>query len=144
MYVIELLGLLTRLGIIELQQCDISKIFDRIWHASLLPKVKSYGISGQKLGLILFSVIDGFKCFWMRNFYKNIKLILKLLKAPFLVQHYFYHTLKTFFLILSVVLPSANLYSKCNQASDLWQQQDLASVLESDLQDTGLGQKVAC
>ena len=28
------------------------------------------------------------------------------------------------------------LYSKCNQASDLWQQLELASELESDLQDT--------
>ena len=28
------------------------------------------------------------------------------------------------------------VYSKCNQASDLWQQLELASELESDLQDT--------
>ena len=28
------------------------------------------------------------------------------------------------------------LYSKCNQASDLWQQLELASELESDVQDT--------
>ena len=28
------------------------------------------------------------------------------------------------------------LYSKCNQASDLWQRLELASELESDLQDT--------
>ena len=27
-------------------------------------------------------------------------------------------------------------FSKCNQASDLWQQHELASELESDLQDT--------
>ena len=31
-----------------------------------------------------------------------------------------------------------------DQASDLWQQLELASELESDLRDTGLGQKVAC
>ena len=31
------------------------------------------------------------------------------------------------------------LYSKCDQASNLWQQLKLASELESDLQDTGLG-----
>ena len=31
------------------------------------------------------------------------------------------------------------LYSKCDQASDLWQQLELASELESDLRDTGLG-----
>ena len=36
LYVIELLGLLT----------DISKVFDRVWHAGIFQKLKSYGISG--------------------------------------------------------------------------------------------------
>ena len=31
---------------------DISKNFDRVWHAGLLHKPKSYGISGQIFGLI--------------------------------------------------------------------------------------------
>ena len=36
------------------------------------------------------------------------------------------------------------LISKRDQASDLWQQVELASELESDLQETGLGQEVTC
>ena len=36
------------------------------------------------------------------------------------------------------------LISKRDQASDLWQQVELASELESDLQDTGLGEEVTC
>ena len=31
---------------------DISKTFDRVWHAGLLHKLRSYGISGQIFGLI--------------------------------------------------------------------------------------------
>ena len=46
---------------------DISKAFDRVWHASLLHKRKSYEISGQIFGLtcfilsnrLLWVVLDG-------------------------------------------------------------------------------------
>ena len=31
---------------------DISKVFDRVWHADLFHKLKSYRISGQIFGLI--------------------------------------------------------------------------------------------
>ena len=34
---------------------DISKTFDRVWHAGLLHKLKCYGISGQIFGLISLS-----------------------------------------------------------------------------------------
>ena len=47
----------------------------------------------------------------------------------------------TFLMMLSVILLSicaddTTLYSKRDQASDLWQQLELASELESDLRDT--------
>ena len=51
----------------------------------------------------------------MGSFHKNVHLMLEFLKGPFLV------------LIL--------LSTLCDQASDLWQQLQLASELESDLQD---------
>ena len=41
---------------------DVSKAFDRVWHAALLHKVKRYGITGQVRSLVfflLFSVIEG-------------------------------------------------------------------------------------
>ena len=43
--VIELLGFLTGLGLLQLWHL-ISKVFDRVWHAGLLDKLKSYRISG--------------------------------------------------------------------------------------------------
>ena len=43
----------------------------------------------------------------------------------------------TFLMMLSVIYADdTTLYSKCNQASDLWQQLELASELESDIGDT--------
>ena len=57
----------------------------------------------------------------------------------------------TFLMMLSVILliyADTTLYSKCDQASDLWQQLELASELESALRDTvdlrDTAQEVAC
>ena len=38
---------------------------------------------------------------------------------------------------IAIYADDTTLYSKCDQASDLWQQLELASELESDLRDTG-------
>ena len=70
---------------------DISTAFDRVQHAALLHKLRSYGISGQILALFLFfSVIGGFRWFWMGSIHKNIQLILEFVKAPFLELHFSY------------------------------------------------------
>ena len=43
---------------------------------------------------------------------------------------------------IAIYADDSTLYSKCDQASDLWQQLELASELESDLRDTvDLGKK---
>ena len=62
------------------------------------------------------------------------------LKAPILVLHFFYYTLITFLMTLhicniSIYADDTTLYSLCDQASDLWQQLELASELESDVWD---------
>ena len=41
-----------RSGATQAVALDISKAFDRFWHAGLLQKLKSYEISGQIFGLI--------------------------------------------------------------------------------------------
>ena len=78
---------------------DISKAFDRVWHAGLLHKPKSYGVSGQVFGLIssfpsnrrLRVVLNGI-------LHKNIQLMLEFLKAQGS-----YYTLMTFPTMLSVI-----------------------------------------
>ena len=45
---------------------------------------------------------------------------------------------------IAIYAGDTTLYSKCDQTSDLLQQLELASELESDLRDTGLGEEVAC
>ena len=48
--------------------------------------------------------------------------------------------------ICSIVIyaDDTTLYSMCDEASDLWQEIELVSELESDLRDFGLGQEVTC
>ena len=67
-----------------------------------------------------------------------MKSSLEFLKALFLVLHLPYYSLMTFLIMLSVILLFILLIllSKRDQASDLWQKLELASELESDLQDT--------
>ena len=55
---------------------------------------------------LLFSVIDGFKWFWMGSYHKNIQLMLEFLKAPLLLLHFSDYTLMTFLMMLSVILLS--------------------------------------
>ena len=43
-----------RPGAIRSLALDISKTFDRVWHAGLLHKLESYGISCQIFGLVSF------------------------------------------------------------------------------------------
>ena len=96
-----------RSGATQAISLDISKAFDRVWHAGLLHKLKSYGISGQIFGLIssflnnmrLRVVLDG-------NLHKNIQLMLGFLKDLFLVLHFSYYTLMTFLMMSSVILLS--------------------------------------
>ena len=46
----------SRSGATRAVALDISKVFDRAWHAGFLYKVRSYGISGQIFGSTSFFV----------------------------------------------------------------------------------------
>ena len=83
---------------------DVSKAFDRVWHAVLLHKLMEFQVRYLAL-FLLFLVIGGFGLFWMGNLHKNIQLMLVFLKGLFLVLHFSYYTLMSF-LMLSVILLS--------------------------------------
>ena len=119
----------------------IFKAFVRVWHAGLLHKLKSYGKSGRIFGLISY-------------FHSNRRLRVVLDSKS--SQEYPVNVgvpqgsilFPTFFLLYindfpdDVICSNAfyandtTLYSKCDQASDLWQQLELISKLESDLRDS--------
>ena len=100
LYLLELLGLLTDMELLEpFQGFHIFKAFDRVWYAGLLHKLKSYGISDQIFGLISSFVR-------MESLHKNIQLMLEFLKPIFLVLPFSCYTSMTFLAMLSVILLS--------------------------------------
>ena len=67
--------------------------------------------------------------------------MLELLQASFFVLHFSYYILindlpDDVICDIAIYADDTTLYSKCDWISDLWQQLELASELESDLQDT--------
>ena len=89
--VVELLGLLAGLGLLELWYLLYPRLLIGF---GILIFFTNFGISGQIFGLIssFLSLIDTFKRFWMARLHKNIQLLLDFLKAPFLVLHFSYNT----------------------------------------------------
>ena len=84
---------------------DISKAFDRVWHAGLLHKLKYYGISVQIFGLIssflsnrrLHVVLDGKSS-------QKYPVNAGVPQCPFLFFHFSCCILMTFLMMLSVIL----------------------------------------
>ena len=120
---------------------DMSKAFDRVCHAGLLEKLKSYGISGQIFGLIssflsnrrLQVVLDGKSS---QEYPVNVGVPQGSIIGPTLLLLYINDLPDDVICNIATYADDTTLYSKCDLASDLWQQLELAFELESDLRDT--------
>ena len=107
LYLIELLGLLTGLGLLELWYLIYPRLLTGFAMLVFFTNLSLMEIQVRILALsLLLSVIDGFKWFWMESPHKNIQLMLEFPKAPFLVLHFSYYKLMTFLKMLSVILLS--------------------------------------
>ena len=108
---------------------DISKAFDRVWHAGLLHKLKPYGISGQIFGLIssflnnrhLQVVLEGK---FSKEYPVNAGVPQGSILGPALFLLYINDLPDDVICDIVIYADDTTRYSK---ASDLWQQ------LESDL-----------
>ena len=120
---------------------DISKAFDRVWHVGFLHKLKSYGISGQIFSLIssflsnrrLRVVLDGMSS---QEYPVNAGVSQGSILGPTLFLLYINDLPDDVICDIDLYADDTTLYSRCDWASDLWQQLELASELESDLRDT--------
>ena len=106
---------------------DISKAFDRVWHADLLHKLKSYGISGQ-----IFSLISSF----LSNRQLGVVLDKKSSQeypvndvvpqgsvfGPTLFPRCINELPDDVICDIAIYADNTTLCSKCDQASDPWQQ----------------------
>ena len=104
---------------------DISKAFDRVLHAGLLHKLKSYGISGQIFGIIssflsnrqLQVVLDGKSS---QEYTVNAGVLQGSIFGPTLFLLHINDLPDDVICNIAIYADDTTLYSKCNQASDLW------------------------
>ena len=103
---------------------DISKAFDRVWHAGLLHKLESYGISGQIFGLIssflsnrrLQLVLDGKLS---QEYPVNAGVPQGSILGPTLFLLYMNDLPDDVICNIAVCADDTTLYSRCDQAFDL-------------------------
>ena len=116
-----------RSGATQAVALDISKALDRVWYAGLLHKLKSYGISGQIFGLIssflsnrrLQMVLDGKSS---REYPVNAGVPQGSILGPTLFLLYNNDIPDGVICNIAIYADDTTLYSKCDRASDLWQQ----------------------
>ena len=134
MYLIELLRPLIDLGLLELQHLIYPRLLTRF------QKLKFYIISDQIFGLIscflsntqVQLVLDGKSS---QEYSANARVPQGSILGPMLFLLHINDLPDDVICDIVICADDITLYSKCNQAPDLWQQAELAFEPESDLQD---------
>ena len=104
---------------------DIPKAFNRVWHAGLLHKLKSYGILGQIFGLIssflsnrrLRVILDGKSS---QEYPVNAGVLQGSILGPTLFLLYINDLPDDVICDIAIYADDTTLYSMCDQVSDLW------------------------
>ena len=107
LYLIELLGVLTGLRLLELWHLRYPRLLTGFSMLVFFTNLSPIEFQTRYLALFLpVSIIDGSEWFWMEILHKSIQLMLEFLKASSLALHFSYYRLMTFLTILSVILLS--------------------------------------
>ena len=140
LYLIELLGLLAGLGLLELWHLIYPRLLTEFGMLVFFTNL-SCGISGQIFGLIssflsnrwLWVVLDE-KC--SQEYPVNAGVPQGSILGPTLFLLYINDLPDDVICDTAIYANDTTIYSKCDWASGLWQQLELFSELESDLWDT--------
>ena len=136
-----MLRLLTGLRLLELWHLIYPRLLTGFDMLVFLHKLKSYGISGHIFDLIssflskrrLRVVLYGKSS---EEYPVNVGVPQGSILGPTLFLLYINDLPDDVICDIAIYADDTTLYSKCDQASDLWQQLELASEFESDLRDT--------
>ena len=105
LYLIELLGLLTSLGLVELWDLIYKRLLTGFCMLVFFTVLSLIVFQVRYLVLfLLFSVTGDFRWFGMESLLKNIQFMREFFKAPFLVLLFPYYALMIFLMMLSVIL----------------------------------------